>query len=81
MEFSIGFTDQGVEAHNKLRKIHAAPPLKADYEMSKEAEEWAKKLAEQDNLEHSTGKYGENLAMACKPENEEVTAPEATKMW
>ena len=65
-----------------FRKIHGAPEMKLDEKMSKEAEEYAKKLADMGTLQHADTDYGENLAMKCSSEKgEEMTAEEATKNW
>ena len=56
--------------------------MSLDDKMSKEAEEYAKKLASMESLQHSDTDYGENLAMKCSSQKEdEMTAEEATKNW
>eukprot|EP00795_Rhopilema_esculentum_P001836 gene1836-16326_t len=76
------FADRGLKAHNMFRKIHGAPEMKLDEKMSKEAEEYAKKLADMGTLQHANTDYGENLAMKCSSQKEdEMTAEEATKNW
>ena len=76
------FAENGLKAHNMFRKIHGAPEMKLDEKMSKEAEEYAKKLADMGTLQHADTDYGENLAMKCSSEKgEEMTAEEATKNW
>ena len=76
------FTELGLQAHNMFRKIHGTPPMKLDAEMSKGAEEYAKKLAAMGTLQHAKTDYGENLAMKCSSrENDLMTAQEATKNW
>ena len=65
-----------------FRKIHSAPEMKLDEKMSKEAEDYAKKLADMGTLQHADTDYGENLAMKCSSQKgEEMTAEEATKNW
>ena len=65
-----------------FRKIHNAPAMKLDEKMSKEAEEYAKKLASMGTLQHAKTDYGENLAMKCSSKKEDqMTAEEATKNW
>ena len=64
-----------------LRKIHGAPDLDLDETMSKEAQEYAMKLAEAGKLEHAKTKYGENLAQGCDFDGKEISAEEATRMW
>ena len=76
------FTELGLQAHNMFRKIHGTPAMKLDAEMSKGAEEYAKKLADMGTLQHAKTDYGENLAMKCSSkENDLMTAQEATKNW
>ena len=76
------FSERGLKAHNMFRKIHSAPEMKLDEKMSKEAEDYAKKLADMGTLQHADTDYGENLAMKCSSQKEdEMTAEEATKNW
>ena len=76
------FAQNGLKAHNMFRKIHNAPAMTIDESMSKEAEEYAKKLASMGTLQHAQTDYGENLAMKCSSQKEdEMTAEEATKNW
>ena len=77
-----GFAQNGLKAHNMFRKIHNAPPMKLNEKMSKEAEDYAKKLADMGTLQHAQTDYGENLAMKCSSQKEdEMSAEEATKNW
>ena len=76
------FGERGLKAHNMFRKIHNAPAMTLDESMSKEAEEYAKKLASMGTLQHAQTEYGENLAMKCSSRKEDkMTAEEATKNW
>ena len=76
------FAENGLKAHNMFRKIHEADEMKLDDKMCKEAEEYAKKLADMGSLQHADTDYGENLAMKCSSEKgEEMTGQEATKNW
>ena len=58
-----------LDAHNKYRKIHNAPPMRINTEMSAEAKEWAEHLASTGTFQHSKIKDrnsdGENLLFAC----------------
>ena len=83
---SGSFADKGLQAHNMFRKIHGSPSMKLDNQMSKDAEEYAKKLASMGTLQHSGREArkgaGENLAMKCSSRKEDLmTAEEATKNW
>ena len=80
------FAENGLKAHNMFRKIHGAPDMKLDEEMTKSAEEYAKKLAKMGTLQHSSSDErsgnGENLAMKCSSlKGDEMSAEEATKNW
>ena len=60
-----------LDAHNKYRKIHNAPAMKINTEMSAEAAEWAEHLASTGTFEHSRSDRadrnsdGENLYYSC----------------
>ena len=80
------FAQNALKAHNKFRKVHGAPEMKLDEEMTKRAEEYAKKLARMGRLQHSSSSErsgnGENLFMACSSDkSKKVTGEEATKNW
>ena len=54
-------------AHNRLRARHCAPPLIWSKDLAKVAGRWADQLRGHGcALEHSHGKYGENLAAATR---------------
>ena len=61
--------------------MHSANPLKLDYKMSIEAEEYAKKIAESGRLDHSGTEDGENIASVCRKGNSLMTGMEATDIW
>lgn len=77
------FEQKGLVAHDAFRKIHGTESLTLNAQMSNEAAEYAKVLAQKGTLVHSKtgGKYGENLAMGCTSKSEEMSAEEATKNW
>ncbi len=80
------YAKNGEKAHNVFRKIHEAPDMKMNSEMSKSAEEYAKKLAASGSFQHSNRDErkgdGENLAMKCSSKKgADMTAEEATKNW
>ncbi len=80
------YAKNGEKAHNIFRKIHEAPDMKMNSEMSKSAEEYAKKLAASGSFQHSNRDErkgdGENLAMKCSSKKgADMTAEEATKNW
>lgn len=53
-----------VDRHNKARKEVGVAPLAWSNELANYAQEWAEKIARDENLSHRTNlKYGENCAM------------------
>ena len=54
--------------------------MEYDEELAKGAQEWAEKMAASNEMEHSSGDYGENLAMHGDVEKIKTTAC-ATDMW
>lgn len=58
-----GWATEILEAHNRYRAAHCAPPLVWSPEIADIAQRWAERLAEGGGkLEHSQGDLGENLA-------------------
>lgn len=54
-----------LEAHDRARAEHCAPPLEWSAELAEAASTWAAELASRGcPLEHSQSRYGENLFMA-----------------
>jgi uncharacterized protein YkwD len=52
-----------VDAHNRLREKHCAPPLRWSARIAASAQAWASSLRQRGcGLAHSGGRYGENLA-------------------
>jgi uncharacterized protein YkwD len=52
-----------VDAHNRVRATHCAPPLKWSAKVAASAQKWADTLRGKGcALQHSGGRYGENLA-------------------
>ena len=76
------FQKNGLEAHNKFRKIHGTSALTLNQKMCKEAEDYAKVLARKGQLQHASVKDGENLAYACSGgSGNGFNGAEATKRW
>lgn len=58
------FQREALQIHNQYRAHHHVLPLMTSKELTKQAEKWAKHLAENDLFEHSTSDdIGENVAM------------------
>ncbi|XP_020607070.1 Golgi-associated plant pathogenesis-related protein 1-like [Orbicella faveolata] len=78
-----GFSKQALDAHNKYRAKHHAPPLKWSDEIAKDAQAWAEKLARARSLQHASQSErkgtGENIAMFSG--KFESAGDEATNMW
>ena len=81
------FRQSALMAHNKLRTIHGALPLKLNEKLCKEAEDYAKEIVTKKKglLQHSPKETrkgeGENLAMSCSRNREELRGAEATFKW
>lgn len=60
---SGGFEQQILEAHNEKRSKHSAPSLSWSDELASYAEKMANDYQCGGSLQHSHGKYGENLAV------------------
>jgi len=68
-----------LEAHNRLRAKHCAPPLRWSPEVAESARRWAESLARRGCvLDHSRGRYGENLAVATTGS---LSAAEVAGLW
>ena len=55
--------------------------MKLDSVMSKEAANYAKVIAANGSLVHSSSSDGENLALGCTRGKTQMSAEEATKNW
>ncbi len=68
-----------LDAHNRLREAHCAPPLSWSSTLAEQARQWANHLAESGcNLAHSTSDVGENLAAATSGT---LTAEGVAELW
>lgn len=80
------FKREALDAHNRYRAIHKAPPLKLDPQMSLEAERFAKNLAKLGGARHEIKANlrrdgeGENVARGCS-EWGGLTASGAVHRW
>jgi len=61
------FIDDALKCHNKYRTLHNVPPLHLSKELSKGAQSWAEKLAQQGTMENSHFGYGENIYWSSSP--------------
>lgn len=70
-----------LDAHNKYRKIHDAPAMSINSEMSSKAAEWAEHLASTGTFQHARTKNGdgENLYFGCGSISDPVA--ESTNGW
>ncbi|MBV6492227.1 MAG: hypothetical protein LDLANPLL_00220 [Turneriella sp.] len=56
------FQKEILQRHNTLRAKHGVAPLKWSTEVEKVAQDWATKIAREDNMRHrNPNKYGENI--------------------
>ncbi|EDS35184.1 cysteine-rich secretory protein-2 [Culex quinquefasciatus] len=77
---SAQFQQQVLDEHNRLRAIHAAPPLKLNQAMCAYAQEWAEDIARRKTLQHRTDKkYGENIYAIFG--RKEVSGGDAVASW
>lgn len=74
------FGKEALEAHNRYRSLHQAPPLKWSRSLEKDAEKWAKQLAKEGGrLRHEETDDGENVyAISGKSD---VTGGEVVDRW
>ena len=81
--YLASFGDEGLKAHNKYRRIHNAPAMRLNYDMSQQATAYAVRLASMGKLQHSSSSerpgQGENLAMSCGSGG--LSAQRAIEMW
>ena len=71
--------DTIIAAHNRKRKRHCAPPLEWSGEIADVAQAWADKLAKRGcAFDHSSSKYGENLAAGTESV---MDAERAVEIW
>ena len=81
------FELDGLNAHNKVRKTHNAPPMTLKRTMCDEAKRYATEIASKVALKHSSNLngQGENLSMACvsggRGQGSAQNALQATTEW
>lgn len=73
------FGKEALEAHNRYRSLHQAPPLKWSRSLEKDAEKWAKELAKDGRLRHEDTDDGENLYSVSG--KSDVTGGEIVDRW
>jgi uncharacterized protein YkwD len=67
---------------NRLRARHDAPPLVRDKRLDVYAQYWARHLATSvRGLQHSSGKYGENLYWTSANRPKKTACMEAIRAW
>ena len=81
----MGFEDEALTAHNIFRKLHSAPLMTLDPQMSRDAQSYAQKLADLNILSHASRKErngdGENLAMACSSDMKSYAGHDPVVRW
>ena len=80
------FEQDALEAHNNFRRVHNAPDMKLNRQLSDQAKVYAQKIANAGALKHSKdaergSDVGENLAMGCKTSGIPLTGKEAVTNW
>lgn len=80
------FQDEALSTINEFRKIHRSFNVTTSSELSRQATEYAKKIANMGSLQHDLIAVknldeGENLAMGCKQFGVPLSAKEAITNW
>ncbi|PSN32010.1 hypothetical protein C0J52_18086 [Blattella germanica] len=77
------FTEEGLQIHNKFRRLHGVPDLKLSKELCNLAQDWANTLAREEKLNHRPdNKYGENVYCKISTDaNTTATAENACEQW
>ncbi|CAG5918404.1 unnamed protein product [Menidia menidia] len=70
-----------LDTHNAYRKMHHAPPLTLNSEMSAKAQKWADKMLEKKSLTHSETNDGENVYYMSSSQDMKLTGKEAVDSW
>lgn len=79
--FLLEFERSSLETHNQYRRMHRANPLKLDYGMSIQAEQYARRIAQTGRLDHSGTEDGENIASVCRKQRSLMSGSESTDIW
>uniref|UniRef100_A0A8C4PYA3 SCP domain-containing protein n=1 Tax=Eptatretus burgeri TaxID=7764 RepID=A0A8C4PYA3_EPTBU len=69
------------KAHNECRAMHGSPPLSLSLELSSEADAWAKKLVQEQQLRSGDTQNGENIFCLHGNEPFSITAQEVVDAW
>ena len=76
------FGKELLEAHNKYRAAHDAPPLVWSRKAASKANDWAKELGKKKTLKHGNHDgMGQNLACTRSSGNVDMTGQQAVDMW
>ena len=71
-----------LDRHNEYRLKHKnTDEMELDIDLCKEAEEYAKKVADLDAFEHETIDAGENAYVSIRPESPEIAANNSANSW
>lgn len=72
------FGKVALEAHNKFRAAHQAPPLTWSSALARDAEAWAKQIAREGRLRHDDTSDGENVFMVF---GREIDGSDPVNSW
>ncbi|KAG4078725.1 hypothetical protein HA402_015315 [Bradysia odoriphaga] len=76
------YRQDALDLHNQYRKKHNSPPLALSDKLNNVAQNWAQNMADSNEMEHSNGKYGENLYMSSNTKlSDSAAVLEATTQW
>lgn len=70
-----------LDAHNKYRRTHGAPPLTLSRDLCSSAQKWADHLLSIKTLQHSSTNHGENLYYSCSSAPKKLNGNDAVDSW
>ncbi|KAM6986798.1 GLI pathogenesis-related 2 [Aplochiton taeniatus] len=70
-----------VDAHNKYRRTHGAPPLTLSRDLCSSAQKWADHLLSLRSLKHSSTNHGENLYYSYSSAPKKLNGIDAVDSW
>ncbi|XP_075041580.1 uncharacterized protein LOC142101202 isoform X2 [Mixophyes fleayi] len=75
------FEQEALDAHNKYRKSHGAPPLQLSRELSESSQKWVDHLLSINALQHSNTNHGENLWYKWDSSLRDASGSEVVETW
>ncbi|KAM8934540.1 Golgi-associated plant pathogenesis-related protein 1 isoform 3-T3 [Pelodytes ibericus] len=75
------FEQEALDAHNKYRQQHGAPPLQLNQELCESSQKWADHLLSINALQHSNTTHGENLWYKWNSSMRDASGGEVVDTW